>query len=605
MQGDNGVRSTGTNIDRGAWASVFTGELLKMIKSSYRTQVAFVEHLGQASRDDPGAAKHGRYPRLTKQQLSKRLKKTVPDWPLATMIIKCCTHNDHSAAAGELARMAGIYEAATGAAPKGYAGPRITPEPPASARTAELDPGVVPHLRGRLADTQAQLTACRKDLDTRDQQLHAYRERLSLRDSEIEVITAETRKTSSSLVAVQLRNGQYAAQIERLRVELSEVTARYQDQAARAHALTSRYRALWERYALLNISRETGPGHPVLAAGALAIYPPHLALPVDPDAPAPRRALAIYLNTYRELVELSLPAIASACGLDVQHAEDILAARTAPSLDTAMTIAVAVTAPAPTVARLHATMRDDESWNERPVASSPVSEFDQIVASMTEQETVADTGDRRFPPALLTMAETKLTRRVAPVSVAVPEQATVAGDGHRDRLDTGDGQPTRIRWSHVAGNTMIAVAIWAGILWGLYSAPIEPMSPSSMLVLAGMLTLIGTGPAWGVPGNSLLAPFLLLMKVIGRRFYRGRHVRPGGNQERPGLDTYRAAMAVPYSDLAPSGFSIENDACRRARRETFDRLTFRAPVTAPAPAYWSEPDQSDGPWSMLGSGWSR
>jgi hypothetical protein len=125
-------------------------DLVAMIKAAFGTQIALVKHIKE---------EHDSRPPLTKQQLSKRLKKLVPDWPLAVTIIECCSHGDEPAQASRTVHLAGIYQAATGQDPKGFTGPIKPASAPAAApgsvqmpATAELR-----QLRRSLAEAQSLL----------------------------------------------------------------------------------------------------------------------------------------------------------------------------------------------------------------------------------------------------------------------------------------------------------------------------------------------------------------------------------------------------------------------------------------------------------------
>lgn len=551
MQSDNDVRSGGSRDDQAVWSSAFTNELLRMIKSRYRTQVAFVDHVNQPPPAD-SATKHEKYPRLSKQQLSKRLKKATPDWPLANMIIKCCTHDDAAATSSELARMAGIYEAATGGPPKGYTGPRVIPAVPPTG-TGEPGQREVQSLRVRMADAQRQLAECRKELGARER--------------EVDQLSRQARMSSAANVSTRSKLTRMGAEIEQLRVQLSDTTALYQDQAARAKAYESRLHTLWERYALLNASRETTTGQPVFALGATAMHPPGLVRRVNSAAPAPRRVLAVYLQSYRELSEQSLGTIAAAAGIDEERVSAILSAEVPPSLPAALAIAAAVTAPAATVQRLHATMVDDPSSFERPVNTVVPGAFEEIIAAMADSATVAGLGDSPCPVAPPGTVTATSGRPVAAAAVPAPSAragspATVAGDGRRQsspEATSSTASPgnrrSKLRET-IAVATAATVAIWCLTVLVLLQAPIavqhalspylERSSTLRVIASAGLLTLLLVTVLAGA-GLSLR----LTARRIARQFYRGRHIRPGDNDERRTVRAFRPAgvetgPALPY-----------------------------------------------------------
>lgn len=550
MQRDNGVRSTAGGGDQRYWSLAFADELTKMIKASYGTQVALVAHMDQAAADT--ATRHEKYPHLSKQQLSKRLKKPTPDWPLANMIIKCCTHDDAAATARELARLAGIHQAATGHRPKGYNGPLTVPA--VAVVAGDLAGG--PHeelrlLRSRLETAHQQLTGYRTELAARmvdraaiqalrgqlagaQERLAGHRAELAARDREIDLLSRQVRTSSSAQMSAQTRLSQVSKQIEHLRVQLSDATALYQDQAAQAKANESRLHTLWERYALLNASRESTSGQPVITLGTTAMNPGGRTWQIDPDAPASRRVFAVYLQSYRELAERSLTAIAEATGLGRAQLTAILSAEVAPSLEVALAVAAAITAPTATVRRLHATMADDPSTVGRPV-NDAVEEFEEIVAAMADTATVADHGGY---PSLTTIprpAAPAAMRPVAPSTCPATSpavgRATVPGDRRLQQTPpaAAAGWPGRPRSGVAVCAALTVVALVAA-------------APAAFTVVTSRL---GDVPAWqtaavvavcalmlaGVPAVATVA-VRVAARYVARQFYRGRHTHPGANDER-------------------------------------------------------------------------
>jgi hypothetical protein len=570
MQGDNGVRSTVSDGDQESWSSAFTNELIQMIKSAHRTQVAFVAHVNQVAAD--AAIRHEKYPYLSKQQLSKRLKKPTPDWPLANMIIKCCTHDDAAATSHELARLAGFYEAATGSRPKGYAGPLIKPVVLPAAVAGEPVQREVQALRDQLVSTKEQLAGCRGELAAREidqRELRTlrvqlagthklaveYRNDLVARNREVELLSRQARTSSSAQMSAQGRLTRAVAEVEQLRVQLSDTTALYQDQVARSTAFESRLHTLWERYALLNASRETTPGQSVITLGTTAMNPGGRTWQVDPDAPASRRVLAVYLQSYRELAERSLAAIVEFTGFGREQLTAILRAETAPSLETVLAVAAAITAPAETVRRLHATMADDPSVAGRPVASPPES-FEEIVAAMVDPATVAAGCDGPFPATVARPVAPAAGRPVAvsPFAATSPPAvgwATVSGDSRVQQALAADAARLAVRHRRrtVAVIAATTVALWTVITFVLFktfaiAAPFRDLATWQVIFTAGMaaLTLI-----------AVLVGATTAVRRAGRRltrqFYRGRHTRYGTNNERLAPRPAPVATVVPGYDM--------------------------------------------------------
>lgn len=520
MQGDNDVAQTVVPDGGALWTSTFRDELLAVIKPVWGTQTALVKHI---------KAVHDPRPPLSKQTLSKRLMKL--DWPTAETIIECCTHGDETARTVQMARLAGIYRAATGQAPKGYCGPI---EPPSAPATLPGSAQATPSATAELQQLRRSLAEARAQLDERDQLL---RRELVEHDQMIDTLSQQVRMTSVAHTASRQKADAMRSQIEKLRVQLSGADARYQDQRARAEAADSRRRALWERYALLNAFQEnSADGQQAIELGPLAMHRPGLSGRIEAQAPAARRVLAVYLNSYRELAETGLDAIAAATRLGGDRLTAILLARRDPTLEEALSIAAVIAAPTATIERLHTTITEAPT---RPAASQAGPSFGQIVASMDSPTVTAASDDlagdcpddTMATPTQLPVAEPVMRRPVAdktPSDVSPAwVMATVAGDR---RSRDGDASPQIARRSGVDRDAVryllgiVAVMVTTAavsVAMFLTHPSLRALGTTKDVVSAAVLLGVLAGAALlGITHGTWHT-----IKVISRLRYRGRHAR--------------------------------------------------------------------------------
>jgi hypothetical protein len=582
-QGDNGVCPQGDQRDAAAYTSAFRGELLAMIKSAFRTQTGFVNHI---------KSDHGSRPPLSKQQLSKILLRPKPDWPIAERIAACCNHGDPAAEQQKLAVLAGLFEAATGQRPRGYTGQVVTPKDPA-APTAGPDQAEVDRLHRTIGELTVKLQA--------GHGLAARLEgELARRDHEIDLLTEQMRTLSVAHTAANRRSDALRSKSEGLQVQLSDLTARFADQLARAEASDRRHRALGERYALLNASQET-----VLAGDVgfgLDGRPLHrigLSRRVKPDAPAARRVLAVYFNSHRELAESHLGAIAAASRVGEERLTAIFLAWDDPSRDEVLAIAAALGAPEATVTRLYDALLDDSRPAEdlaaepEPVAAEPgeaadENDFDAIVAAMDTvpcPATVPDHGDCRLcrpapSPATIAAASPGDSRpivelrRPSPLAdtattVPAPDTRKAAVDRPRD-----DDRLDRLV-AYIDRHLLAMLACALIVVWPITAIVLHQIAfvRSWLFLTEGAASLLGTGliiATVGLLGYCALWIASHLPRLP--HLYRGRHSRRGSRGRRPDIPAatvggepaggHRAAIrpTLPsrFTPLRPDGTGIDH-----------------------------------------------
>jgi len=558
MQGDNDVCPEVGAGDSAIWTSRYNDELRDLIKKSFGPQTALIRHLENEDHS---------YPKLSKQQLSKRLRKKEPDWPLAAMIIGCCTHDDDVAQQRERARFVGLYEAATGHIPKGYTGQVTKPAAnPAggqacAAALGDRDEQSLLQLWGA-AEARAQMAQLQ----------------LAAREQEVDKLTEHLRITSTAHLAARTTARLLQGHIDQLRVQLSDTTALYQDQVARAEAADTRWRALWERYALLNASQEVDAAARSLpATGVSAVHRLGLARRINADAPAPRRALAVYLSAYRELSERHLGTIAAASRVDRQRLTEIFLAVATPSLDEAVGIATAVDAVESTVRRLHATIVDHipapcPGEADGDTEGDTEGSFERIVASMETPGTATVAGPGGDFPATMPPGDERVFRSpfdgpvaVAPYDhgpVAAPTTATVAGERRRP-VAGGDASPSaaasRRRTAWYAWQSVQTTAALGGALAGAtvcflffrsHPAVLAGADVPDMIAVSIFLTCLAVAAVGGVCMGCWRA-----WLAVTRLFYRGRHTRRARQQQdaNPGPAAPPVALSGPPGPYGPFG----------------------------------------------------
>lgn len=355
--GDKGAATVGdTNTDglgdpaelrRQHFADVLAQRRRKLISERFQTQAGLLRH------------RQEHHPRcaLTKQTLSKRLKK--PDWPLTKLIVECAmrckasAHDNPATFDEEIATFAGLFLAATGRTEiPGYQGRVIEPAEPGSNPATEL---------ARLR-----------------RQVDQLQEAATCTEAVVSQLTEQYQQESAQHLQTRHQVQALAQERERHAAELSSVVAQFNEQCAMTEASDKRRYALLERYALVNAHLETVPGiQPMTDASPFAAHRIGLARRIDPNAPPARRALAVYLNTFREQTNQPLDTLATVTRINDKRLTEILRAVTAPTAQEAEAIGKAVLAPQPTVQRLFNT-------TALPTRPKPlVDDFTSIVARMS------------------------------------------------------------------------------------------------------------------------------------------------------------------------------------------------------------------------------
>jgi hypothetical protein len=393
--------------------------LIEMLDDKWPTRERFMQ---QATEHRPGL-------QLTKQRLSKELgskyKPMGPEWEIAELIVALCADEAERPAA--TARIAGLYCAARGVTRiPGYDGPIELPHADEMTR--------------QLADTQA-------DLAAKNAEAAGLRQHVEQLEAENAKLSRKIRQDSARQAGLQQELRGTLQTLNTQQDLLADANARLRDQSVRAEAAEKRLENLRERYSLLAAHTEMQVfpfDRMPWPAPTTAMQRSGLALAgdIDPAAPPTWRALALYLHTHQAHSERHLDDVARVTGLTLTQLTLILTARELPSLEDAERIALAVSASAGTVRRLH----NAATTNEAVLDDTLEDAFQAIVAhsifepSPTAGPAEASTGDAQsqewtgdtvLPSPALTMETPISLATVDPLTVLAP--SAVIGSAPPDR----------------------------------------------------------------------------------------------------------------------------------------------------------------------------